>query len=83
MVDKVQIEGMVFEAPTLGGAAAGAQRAPRAVTPELMEDDLALDRSLRPKRLGDYLGQERVKESLAILIEAAQGRGDVVDHNLF
>ena len=83
MVDKVQIEGMVFEAPTLGGAAAGAQRAPRAVTPELMEDDLALDRSLRPKRLGDYLGQERVKESLAILIEAAQGRGDVVDHILF
>ena len=55
----------------------------RAVTPALTEDDLALDRSLRPKRLGDYLGQTKIKESLAILIGAAQARGDVVDHILF
>ncbi len=55
----------------------------RSVTPELTEDDLVLDRSLRPKFLSDYLGQTKVKESLAILIEAAQERGDVVDHILF
>lgn len=55
----------------------------RAVTPDLTEDDLALDRSLRPKRLADYLGQTKIKESLGILIEAARGRGDVVDHILF
>ncbi len=83
MSDKVQIEGMVFEAPEATGSVGGPSRAPRAVTPELVEDDLALDRSLRPRRLGDYLGQERIKEALAILIEAAQGRGDVVDHILF
>ncbi len=83
MSDKVQIEGMVFEAPEATGSVSGPSRAPRAVTPELVEDDLALDRSLRPRRLGDYLGQERIKEALAILIEAAQGRGDVVDHILF
>lgn len=49
----------------------------------LIEDDLALDRSLRPTHLKDYLGQTKVKESLSILIEAARARHDVVDHILF
>lgn len=49
----------------------------------LIEDDLALDRSLRPTHLKDYLGQTKVKESLSILIEAARVRHDVVDHILF
>ena len=76
---------MVFEAE---GAGSGPLRGSvdarqRAVSAELAEEDLAFDRSLRPKRLGDYLGQMKVKESLAILIEAAKGRGDVVDHILF
>ena len=53
------------------------------VAPELIEDDLALDRSLRPKRLDDYLGQTRVKESLSILIQAARQRGECMDHVLF
>ncbi len=34
------------------------------VTPDLTEDDLALDRSLRPKRLGDYLGQTKIRSRL-------------------
>ncbi len=55
----------------------------RVVTPEFTEDDLALDRSLRPKKLHDYLGQTRVKESLSILIEAARQRGECMDHVLF
>lgn len=55
----------------------------RAVTGELVEEDLALDRSLRPRYLSDYLGQTKVKESLGILIEAASARHDVVDHILF
>ena len=76
--DPVAIEGMVYEAP------AGSEPAhARAVTPDLTEADLALDRSLRPKLLADYLGQPKVKEALGILIEAAQGRSDVVDHILF
>lgn len=50
---------------------------------ELREEDLALDRSLRPKLLHDYLGQTKIKESLSILIDAAQSRQDVVDHILF
>jgi holliday junction DNA helicase RuvB len=44
------------------------------------EDDL--DRSLRPKRLEDFVGQERIKEQLAVFIEAARGRGEALDHVL-
>jgi Holliday junction DNA helicase RuvB len=44
------------------------------------EDDL--DRSLRPKRLSDFVGQERVKEQLAVFIEAARARGEALDHVL-
>ncbi|MDO4291482.1 MAG: Holliday junction branch migration DNA helicase RuvB [Eggerthellaceae bacterium] len=87
MAGNVEIEGLVFEAASsahegVRGEGRGAA-AERVVTPEFVEDDLALDRSLRPKRLGDYLGQTKVKESLAILIEAAQARHDVADHILF
>lgn len=81
------IEGLLFEAS--GQDVSSASRAdapasgPRVVAPELTEDDLALDRSLRPKRLIDYLGQTRIKESLSILIQAARQRGECMDHVLF
>ncbi|MBI2764302.1 MAG: Holliday junction branch migration DNA helicase RuvB [Chloroflexi bacterium] len=48
----------------------------------LMVDDGELDRSLRPRQLGDFPGQERVKENISIAIEAARGRGDALDHLL-
>ena len=44
------------------------------------EDDL--DRSLRPRRLEDFVGQERVKEQLGVFIEAAKARGEALDHVL-
>ena len=78
--DGIQLEGVMFEA---GGSSPRSAAPVRAVTPELTEDDLALDRSLRPKHLDDYLGQTRVKESLAILIQAARQRGECMDHVLF
>ena len=81
MADGVQIEGMVFEAASAEGGAPASVRE-RTVAPDLQEDDLALDRSLRPKYLRDYLGQTKVKESLAILIEAAQQRKECADHIL-
>jgi Holliday junction DNA helicase RuvB len=46
------------------------------------EDDLA-EIGLRPRVMGDFIGQEPLKERLAILIEAARGRGESVDHVLF
>ncbi len=48
--------------------------------PSLREE--ALDYSLRPQRLGEYIGQEKVKARLEIALMAAQKRGDVLDHVL-
>ena len=44
------------------------------------EDEL--DRSLRPKRLEDFVGQEQIKEQLAVFIQAARARGEALDHVL-
>ena len=46
------------------------------------DDDARLDASVRPTRLEDYIGQKRVKENIAIAIEAARSRGDALDHVL-
>ncbi len=46
------------------------------------EEDLKLDRTLRPQRLDFYIGQEKIKEKLAIFIEAARNRGEALDHVL-
>ena len=54
----------------------------RLVSARLTEDDLEIDRSLRPTSLDEYLGQTRVKENLGVLIEAARGRDEVLDHIL-
>jgi Holliday junction DNA helicase RuvB len=54
----------------------------RLVNPEPQTED-RLDIALRPRTLDDLIGQERVKENLAILILAARQRGDPLDHVLF
>ncbi len=54
----------------------------RMVSPRLREEETALDASLRPRHLDEFIGQERVKANLRILIEAAQGRGEALDHVL-
>ncbi|HET6615240.1 MAG TPA: Holliday junction branch migration DNA helicase RuvB [Dehalococcoidia bacterium] len=46
------------------------------------EGDVAADTSLRPRRLGEYINQEKVKDNIAISIEAAQKRGEPLDHVL-
>ncbi|NTU71978.1 MAG: Holliday junction branch migration DNA helicase RuvB [Coriobacteriia bacterium] len=67
---------------------AGATPAPgdgdpeRLVSAGFTEDDLEIDRSLRPRNLSEYLGQTRVKENLSVLIEAARGRDEPLDHIL-
>ncbi|THG37542.1 Holliday junction branch migration DNA helicase RuvB [Adlercreutzia caecimuris] len=84
MAFDLDIEGIGYVAE--GGTSAGratAEGRERAVAPTFTEDDLELDFSLRPKRLDDYLGQSKVKESLGIMIDAARARGDVADHILF
>jgi Holliday junction DNA helicase RuvB len=54
----------------------------RLVNPQSQPDD-RLDPALRPKRLSDLIGQDRVKENLAILIDAARQRSEPLDHVLF
>ena len=55
---------------------------PRVTTAVVLEEDEDLDASLRPRRLDDFVGQRRVKEQLAIALEAAKGRGEALDHVL-
>src|SRR4030043_790229 len=43
-------------------------------------DDVSLDTNLRPRRLSDFIGQEKVKSNLEIAITAAQKRGEPLDH---
>ncbi len=55
----------------------------RLISPQLQDDEVQLDQALRPRRLADLIGQNRVRENLTILIEAARGRGEALDHILF
>lgn len=54
----------------------------RTVSPVARPDEIGVERSLRPRRLAEYIGQDRVKRSLEIYIKAAQGRGEPLDHVL-
>ncbi|HSM94557.1 MAG TPA: Holliday junction branch migration DNA helicase RuvB [Rhizomicrobium sp.] len=54
----------------------------RIVTPERGEDD-TLESSLRPKRLGEFVGQKQARENLSIFIQAARERQEALDHVLF
>ncbi|HEV2127701.1 MAG TPA: Holliday junction branch migration DNA helicase RuvB, partial [Thermomicrobiales bacterium] len=46
------------------------------------EEDSRLDRSLRPRSLDEYIGQDRVKNNLKIFIQAARAREEALDHIL-
>jgi holliday junction DNA helicase RuvB len=52
------------------------------VAPVLHDDEEDLDRSLRPRRLDEFVGQERIKEQLEIALAAAKARGESLDHVL-
>lgn len=57
--------------------------AKRMITTDTMEEDIRLEPGLRPKLLNEYIGQEKVKGTLKIFIEAARQRKDSLDHVLF
>jgi Holliday junction DNA helicase RuvB len=54
----------------------------RLVTPSRVEDDARYEAGLRPRRLDDYIGQDRIREQLAVAIAAARQRGEALDHVL-
>ena len=55
----------------------------RMITTEYTQEDAALEGSLRPQTLSEYIGQEKIKNTLKIYIEAAKARGEALDHVLF
>ncbi len=55
----------------------------RLVTAEQSDDDTRFEKSLRPVRFEDFIGQDRIKENLRVYINAAKGRGEALDHVLF
>jgi Holliday junction DNA helicase RuvB len=56
--------------------------ADRLVSPKGLREDEILDRTVRPQRLADYVGQPQVSEQMEIFIQAARQRGDALDHTL-
>jgi Holliday junction DNA helicase RuvB len=53
------------------------------LAPVLREDDDEVERTLRPRRLDEFVGQPRIKEQLGIALDAAKARGEALDHVLF
>lgn len=56
--------------------------ADRVLSPRLQEEEVHLDTTLRPQKLDEFIGQDRLKANLSILIEAARARGEALDHVL-
>lgn len=54
----------------------------RVVTNQEMENEVEVQKTLRPKSFGEYIGQESLKDKMAIYIEAAKKRGSSIDHIL-
>ena len=55
----------------------------RVISTQVQEEDLKIEKSLRPQTLDDYIGRQKAKENLKIYIEAAKARGESLDHVLF
>ena len=56
---------------------------PEITTPEALTDESVVELSLRPQRLSEFIGQQKVKDSLRVWIDAALARREALDHSLF
>lgn len=54
----------------------------RLITPKIIDEDIEVDTGLRPKSLGEYIGQSAAKEKISIFIQAANKRNETLDHVL-
>jgi Holliday junction DNA helicase RuvB len=52
------------------------------LSPSALEDEAAVEPKLRPRRLAEYIGQTKVRDNLAVFLEAAKARGEALDHVL-
>ena len=55
----------------------------RMTSPEIKSEDLTYENTLRPRKIDEFIGQDKVKENLKVFIEAAKNRKEVLDHILF
>lgn len=55
----------------------------KVISTEIQEEDIKVEKNLRPQRLDEYIGQEKAKANLKVYIEAAKKRGEPLDHVLF
>lgn len=55
----------------------------RVISTEILTEERSVESSLRPVKLAEYVGQDRIKDNLKIYIEAAKNRGEALDHVLF
>jgi len=55
----------------------------RIIAPQLKEDEVKFDLTLRPQNLSEFVGQEKIKGNLQIFIDAAKGRNESLEHVLF
>ena len=58
-------------------------KAERVIAADVRDEEREFDASLRPRSLTEFVGQDRIKEQLGLLIDGARARGDFVDHLLF
>jgi len=56
---------------------------PEITTPEVLSDESVVELSLRPQRLEEFIGQQKVKENLRLAIDAALARSEPLDHAIF
>ncbi|MCB0064323.1 MAG: Holliday junction branch migration DNA helicase RuvB [Caldilineaceae bacterium] len=78
MADERSIDGRKPVAPPTEQQGA----AERAISPEAQSGEQRIDHALRPQSLKEMIGQERLREKIGILVEAARKRGDPLDHVL-
>ena len=55
----------------------------RVISTQVQEEDIKIEKNLRPQTLDDYIGQQKAKKNLKVYIEAAKLRGESLDHVLF
>src|SRR5438552_5278359 len=67
----------------VSSAIIGSVARPEITTPEALDDESVIELSLRPQRLSEFIGQDKVKDSLRVWIEAALARREPLDHALF
>ncbi|MFW5968409.1 MAG: Holliday junction branch migration DNA helicase RuvB [Persicimonas sp.] len=72
----------VRRSPDAAAPAGGAKERNPNIEREVVGDDEAVDRSLRPKSFSEFIGQESIKENLGVMVQSAQMRDDTLDHVL-